>query len=173
MNVQTASIDNTTVAIQGRETILQAARRIGADIPTLCYHKDLSPEGGCRICLVETDRQGRIHAACHTSLLPRMEIRTSSPRIDSLRRDILSLYLSGHPADTFHAGSRGTEIERLMDRLGVHHSPFGHAGARPPADESHPYLRFYPSLCINCRRCLHACEDSSFMASKAAAPPHD
>ena len=159
MNVQTASIDNTTVAIQGGETILQAAHRIGADIPTLCYHKDLPPEGGCRICLVETDRQGRIHAACHTSLLPRMEVRTSSPRIDSLRRDILSLYLSGHPADTFHAGSRGTEIERLMDRLGVHHAPFGHAGARPPADESHPYLRFYPSLCINCRRCLHACEE--------------
>jgi len=159
MSVQTATIDNTTVAIQGAETILQAARRIGADIPTLCYHEDLSPEGGCRICLVETDGQGRIHAACHTSLLPRMEIRTSSPRIDLLRQDILSLYLSGHPADTFHAGSRGTEIERLMDRLGVPHSAFGHAGARTPGDESHPYLRFYPSLCINCRRCLHACEE--------------
>jgi formate dehydrogenase alpha subunit len=159
MTGQSATIDGNTVVIQGTETILQAVRRTGLDVPTLCYHEALSPEGGCRICLVETDCHGRIQAACHTPLQSGMEIRTSSPRIDSLRRDILSLYLSGHPADSFHANSRGTEIERLMDRLGVASSVFGHADMRKPVDESHPYLRFYESLCINCRRCLHACEE--------------
>jgi formate dehydrogenase major subunit len=159
MKVQTATIDNKTVATQGGETVLQAARRVGLDIPTLCYHEGLSPEGGCRICLVESDPEGRIHAACHTPLQSGMIIRTSSPRLELLRRDILSLYLSAHPADTFHAGSRGTEIERLMDRLGVYSSDFGLLDEQAPADESHPYLRFYRSLCINCRRCLHACEE--------------
>jgi formate dehydrogenase major subunit len=158
MTEQIATIDNKTVSVRRGETILEAARRAGLDIPTLCYHRELSPEGGCRICLVETDR-GQIHAACHTPLQPGMEISTSSPRIDSLRRDILSLYLSAHPADVFRPSSTGTEIEQLMHRLGLQSSAFGHKGEAVPADESHTYLRFFPSLCINCRRCLHACEE--------------
>ena len=159
MTGPTATIDNQTVSVRRGETILDAARRAALDIPTLCYHRGLSPEGGCRICLVETDQHGRIHAACHTPLQPGMEIRTSSPRVDSLRRDILSLYLSAHPADTFRPSNVGTEIERLMQRLGVQSSIFGHTGEPLPADESHPYLRFFQSLCINCRRCLHGCEE--------------
>jgi formate dehydrogenase major subunit len=159
MTTQTATIDNQMVSIHGGETILQAAQRAGLDIPTLCYHQELSPEGGCRICLVETDRHGRIHAACHTPLQSGMEIRTSSPRIDSLRRDVLALYVSAHPAGTFRPSKEGSEIEQLMNRLGVQSSGFGHTGEFVPADESHPYLRFFRSLCINCRRCLHACEE--------------
>lgn len=159
MMPQTAKIDDQTVSIRQGETILQAASRTSIDIPTLCYHADLSPEGGCRICLVETDRRGKIHAACHTPLLPGMEIRTRSARIDSLRRDILSLYLSANPSGTFRASKDGTEIERLMHRLGLQSSELGSTGEAVPADESHPYLRFYRSLCINCRRCLHACDE--------------
>ena len=159
MTSQTATIDNKTVSVQSGETILEAARRAGLDVPTLCFQQGLLPEGGCRICLVETDQHGRIHAACHTPLQPGMEIRISSPRIDSLRRDILSLYLSAHPTDTFRPNSVGTEIERLMHRLGLKSSAFGYKREALPADESHTYLRFFPSLCINCRRCLHACEE--------------
>ncbi len=159
MTPQTATIDNKTVSIHQGETILQCARQASIDIPTLCYQAELSPEGGCRICLVETDRRGRIQAACHTPMQPGMEIRTTSARIDSLRRDILSLYLSAHPAGTFRPSKDGTEIERLMHRLGVESSAFGHTSEIVPADESHPYLRFYRSLCINCRRCLHACDE--------------
>jgi len=159
MKPQTATIDDKTVSIHQGETILQAARRANIDIPTLCYHPELSPEGGCRICLVETDRRGQIHAACHTPLQPGMEIRTHSARIDSLRYDILSLYLSVFPADAFRPSMGGTEIERLMHRLGLQSSALGNTGELAPADESHPYLRFYRSLCINCRRCLHACDE--------------
>jgi predicted molibdopterin-dependent oxidoreductase YjgC len=144
MTEQIATIDNKTVSVRRGETILEAARRAGLDIPTLCYHRELSPEGGCRICLVETDR-GQIHAACHTPLQPGMEISTSSPRIGSLRRDILSLYLSAHPADAFRPSSTGTEIEQLMHRLGLQSSAFGQKGEAVPADESHTYLRSFRS----------------------------
>jgi formate dehydrogenase major subunit len=156
---QTATIDKKTVSVHQGDTILLAARRESFDIPTLCYHPGLSPEGGCRICLVETDGRGRMQAACHTPLQPGMEIRTTSARIDSLRRDILTLYLSDHPAGTFRPSKDGTEIEQLMHRLGVQSSVFGHTREFVPPDESHPYLRFYQSLCINCRRCLHACDE--------------
>jgi formate dehydrogenase alpha subunit len=159
MTPQTATIDDQTVSIRQGETILQAARRASVDIPTLCYHPDLLAEGGCRICLVETDRHGQFHAACHTPLQPGMEIRTHSARIDSLRREILSLYLSDYPVGAFRPRKDGTEIERLMYRLGLQSSAFGNASELVPPDESHPYLRFYRSLCINCRRCLHACDE--------------
>src|SRR5271169_1523563 len=108
MTPQTATIDDKTVSIHQGETILQGALRASIDIPTLCYRAELSPEGGCRICLVETDQRGRIQAACHTPLQPGMEIRTYSARIDSLRRDILSLYLCAHPAGAFRPSKDGT-----------------------------------------------------------------
>jgi len=159
MTDQTATIGDKKISIHPGETILQASRRAGFDIPTLCYHADLSPEGGCRVCLVETDARGRIQAACHTPLQPGMEIQTSSPRLESLRRNILTLYVSAHPPNTFRPSSVGTEIERLMHRLGIPAYAPGHTGKSVPVDESHPYLRFQRSLCINCRRCLHACEE--------------
>ena len=101
-----------------------------------------------------------------------MEIRTTSPRIDLLRRDILSLYLSAHPADTFRPSNVGTEIERLMHRLGLQSSGFGHTGEAVPADESHTYLRFFHHSALTAgAACMPARKfrDSSSMVLKAVA----
>lgn len=162
MSGRDATIDGLAVEIRDGETILEAARRAGIDIPTLCYTPGLKPEGGCRICLVEVDSADRPAAACHTPIRPGMEIRTATPRLEGLRRDILSLQLTACPPGVLRADARGSELEKLLARYAPAGSTPSAAGAKqaPAAvDASHPYLRFDPSRCITCRRCLSACEE--------------
>jgi len=156
--VPQAKINDRLIEIRNRETILEAARRTGIDIPTLCYSEGISPEGGCRLCLVETNRSQRPVGACHTLIQPGMEIATHTPRVESLRCDILSLYLESGGQIAFQGDGRESEFTRLLARYGlpVPAPRPEDNGAR--IDESHTYLWFNPRLCINCRRCLNACE---------------
>jgi formate dehydrogenase major subunit len=153
-----ARIDGREVEVAPGDTILSAARRLGIAIPTLCYLEGMPPEGGCRLCLVEVAGAGRPRAACHSLLAGGMEVTTESPRLRELRRDVLSLILSAHPQDRFVPGGGDGEVGALMERLGVSASAFGHHGAAAEVDASHPYLRFDPSRCVDCRRCAAACE---------------
>ncbi len=154
-----ATIDGHAVAVEPGRTILEAALALGIEIPRLCHAPGLPPEGGCRMCLVEARRFARPLAACHTRLVPGMEVRTATPRLEALRRDILELMISANPRGAFRASPEGDEVERLMARYGLgapRHGP--HPESPAALDESHPYLRFDRSSCITCRRCLHACE---------------
>lgn len=155
-----ARIDGIEVVIQTGETILHAAQRAGITIPTLCFTPGLPPEGGCRMCLVRDDIDGRHHAACHAPIEPGMVISTSGSEIEGLRRDVLSLILSRHAEGSLRADPNGNEFEALWSRTGLREPHFGWKPREPePLDESHPYLRFDPSVCITCRRCLNACEE--------------
>ena len=149
-----ASIDGHAVAADG--TILDGARALGIDVPTLCYRDGLPAEGGCRVCLVELEGASRPVAACHTPLAPGAVVRTSTPGLDDLRRAVLALELGAHPAGAIRPGAGGSELERLAARLGI--GPASVPASAPDDDVSHPYLRFATDLCVTCRRCLHACE---------------
>jgi len=156
--VPQAKINDRLIEIRDGETILEAARRTGIEIPTLCYSEGISPEGGCRLCLVETNRSSRPVGACHTLIQPGMEIATHTPRIESLRYAILSLYLESDGPTAFQGDGRESEFTRLLARYGLPIPAHGPEGNGARIDESHTYLRFNPRLCINCRRCLNACE---------------
>ncbi len=153
-----ATIDGRIVDLRDGETILSAARRLGIDIPTLCFSPDLPAQGGCRMCLVEIVPGGSLRGACHTLLQGGMDVRTESDRLDSLRRDILELNLAANPAGTFIPSPDGNQVERLMNRFGLSADGGRHREASRAIDTSHPYLRFDSSRCIACRRCLEACE---------------
>ena len=92
-----ATIDGKEVDVRRGETILAAARRVGIEIPTLCHSPHLRPEGGCRLCMVEVRGQ-RMQAACHTPLAAGVEISTATPRLESMRHDLLALAVAAAPA---------------------------------------------------------------------------
>lgn len=157
-------IDGQPVTARRGESILVAARRsgLGERIPTLCYSDGSTPEGGCRLCIVDVAGQPRPLAACSTPARDGMVIATGNARIDALRREVLSLTLDAHPDAARYDGRGGrmaSEFQQLLRRYGVD------APSRLPRrpddapPQAHPYLRFDPALCITCRRCLHACED--------------
>ena len=158
MNRPQARINDREIEIYEGETILQAARRHGVEIPTLCYTPGLAPEGGCRLCLVEVNRASRPVGACHTPIQPRMEIATHTAKLESLRREILELYLEADEHREFQADSRESEFTRLLARYGLRPKPLDPSPSGKRIDQSHTYLRFDPQLCISCRRCLNACE---------------
>ncbi len=154
MSNRTARINGVPVEVRSGETILAAARRAGIEIPTLCYAEPLLPEGGCRLCLVETHRSRRPVAACHSLIQPGMEIQTHTPEIETLRREVLSLYLGTEIAEGFLSDGRESPFTRLLSKYNL---PVPASSAPAAIDASHTYLRFIPQLCINCRRCLNAC----------------
>ena len=158
MNRARARINDREFEINEGETILQAAQRHGVEIPTLCYAPGLAPEGGCRLCLVELRGASRPVGACHTPIQPGMEITTHTPSLESLRREILALYLEADEDGEFQADSRESEFTTLLARYGLHAQPIDPSPSGERIDQSHTYLRFDPAMCIRCRRCLNACE---------------
>ena len=127
-----AKINGATIEVRSGETILAAARRAGVEIPTLCYAEHLLPEGGCRLCLVNTNRSRRPVAACTTLIQPGMEIRTHTPEIEALRREVLSFYLGARPgggrvdlAAAETADDRGRTARRASAAMGARASSLG------------------------------------------------
>ncbi len=143
-------IDGREVELARGDTLLSAARRAGIEIPALCEVPGLAPDGGCRLCLVELEGAPHPVAACCTAAAAGARVRTATPEREAQRREILSLI----------SASLGRRPEpgpllQLFERYAVEPPAAGPAHF----EDSHPYLRFDPSLCITCRRCLHACED--------------
>ncbi|MDP7521434.1 MAG: formate dehydrogenase subunit alpha [Arenicellales bacterium] len=165
----------STVELNGRshrftpgESILQLARReIGLRaIPTLCDDPRLAPHGACRLCTVEITQEGsdnpRLVAACHTPVVSGQKINTHSPTLHRLRKNIVELVLTDHPMDCLTCSVNGNcELQKVAAEVGIHkvrYLPGAHHLDRP-ADHSHPYLRFNPDKCINCARCIRACDE--------------
>lgn len=150
----TARIDGQSVVLREGDTILTAARRLGIDLPVLCHVDGLAPEGACRLCVVEVEGAPHPLAACHTALAPGTVVRTETPAIAALRRDVLRLYVESHPG--LDARVASTPFGRLLAhyRVSVNSNI-----VRADVDASHPYLRFDPSLCITCRRCVRTCDE--------------
>jgi formate dehydrogenase alpha subunit len=146
-------LDGREVDATDGETILEVARRVGVEIPTLCESPS-HPNGVCRMCVVETDASGRAVPACATRVRPGMDVRTETSHLTTLRRGLVGLLMERHPP---HEAPTRCELEGMATRYGVRpDAPIASPFAR---DESHPAIRFEPSTCILCRRCLVACAD--------------
>lgn len=157
-----ASIDGRPIDFADGETVLSGARRLGVSLPTLCHVEGIAPEGGCRLCLVEVAGATRPLAACHTQLADGMQVRSSTPRLDTLRREVLDLWLSSLPEAALDDVVAG-ELVTLLAASGLEHSSYERVRADPQptsaSTDDHPYLRFDSDRCILCRRCLRVCED--------------
>lgn len=154
-----ARIDGRPVRPHAGETILAAAARMGIEIPALCHARGLTPEGTCRLCMVEVEGSERLQAACHTALRPGMRVWTATTALERLRRDVLGLFAGAHPDACFRPDPDGTELERWMARYGVDRPERTSSGESASRDASHPYLRFDPARCILCRRCVRVCNE--------------
>jgi formate dehydrogenase major subunit len=152
----TLTIDGASVTVPAGTSIMRAASLAGTDIPKLCATDSLKSFGSCRICLVEIDGRGGTPASCTTPVAEGMAVITQSDRLQRLRKGVMELYLSDHPAP-----EAATEMMEMAEMIGVAQSRYlpvaSHLGA--PCDSSNPYFDFDPSLCIVCSRCVRACDE--------------
>jgi formate dehydrogenase major subunit len=167
--LQVAMIDGEAHDIRQGETILQFAKRhLGEDyIPTLCDDPRLKPHGACRVCSVEValqpDGPVRTVASCHTPIAPGMNIFAQSESIQKLRKNIVELVLTDHPLDCLTCEVNGNcQLQDVAASVGIREVRYWNGGANHLArekDDSHAYMRMDLSKCINCARCIRACDE--------------
>ncbi len=154
-------IDGKEVTVASGTTILEAARKIGIRIPTLCYHEDLCVAGVCRICVVEIEGRKHLEASCAYPIMAPIEVRTHTRKVRMARRHILDLMLSEHYGECYACfRNNNCELQALAQEYGVDFFRFGHPEKpRYKVDRSsHSVIRDMDK-CILCRRCIRTCID--------------
>ena len=170
----TLKIDNREVSVPKGTTILEAARGMGIDIPTLCYMnlKDLCIQNipaSCRICVVEVEGRKNLAPSCATKCENGMNVRTNTIRVLNARRIVLELMLSDHPSDCLVCPKSGKcELQTIAIKLGIREIPFAGAQTTYKVDES-PSIRRDMSKCIYCRRCETMCNEVQTVGALGAA----
>ncbi|MEM7504149.1 MAG: formate dehydrogenase subunit alpha [Pseudomonadota bacterium] len=156
-------IDGHAVTTQAGVSVLRAAREAGIDVPKLCATDSLKPFGSCRLCLVEIDGQRGYPASCTTPVSDGMHVRTQTPALAKLRRNVMELYISDHPLDCLTCSANGDcELQDMAGAVGLREVRYGFDGANhleADTDTSNPYFDFDPSKCIVCSRCVRACDE--------------
>ncbi len=158
MNNVTLTIDGQKVTVPRDYNIIQAAKRIGIEIPALCYDPNLEIVGACRLCVVEIEGSRKVQTACSTKVKEGMVVHTESERVVNLRREILQLLLDNHPNDCLTCQKAGEcLLQKYAYRYDVKFRE--HDGARRAnfVDTSSPYILKDDSKCILCGKCVRTC----------------
>ncbi|KJS33210.1 MAG: NADH dehydrogenase [Desulfatitalea sp. BRH_c12] len=181
---QTLSINGHDVSFQSGQTILEVARQHHIDIPTLCHLKGTTPTGACRICVVEVEGARTLLASCATPAASGMKVQTESPAVIEARRLIIQLLLSSGNHNCAVRGSDDQEwtafqlkvqgedgsdelcpvwgdcrLQDLAYRYQVSGERFAATPTRYPMETVNPFIVRDFSRCIQCGRCVQACND--------------
>ncbi|MGD0730339.1 MAG: NADH-dependent [FeFe] hydrogenase, group A6 [Terracidiphilus sp.] len=153
------TIDGRTVAIEGERNLLELVRKANIDLPTFCYHSELSVYGACRLCLVQVEGRG-IMGACSTPPEPGLKIQTTTPEIREIRRIAVELLLANHDQSCPTCSrSANCQLQSLAQRLGVKKVRFKSVYKAVPLDESSPSLVRDPNKCVLCGDCVRMCSE--------------
>ena len=153
------TIDGQSIEFTDEPNVLSVIRKAGIDIPTLCYHSELSIYGACRLCTVENDR-GKTFASCSEKPKDGMVIYTNTPRVMRYRKLILELLLAAHCRDcTTCIKSGECHLQELAHRMGVHEIRFENVREQQPIDTSSHAIIRDPNKCILCGDCVRMCDN--------------
>ena len=152
-------INNREVEAIPGQTVLEAAKANGIHIPTLCYLKDLTGTGACRVCQVEIEGAKTLCAACVYPVSEGLVVKTHSRRALNARKNVVELIVSNHSKDCLSCiRNTNCELQRLCQELGVREDAFAGEKTTPTFDEVSPGIVRDSSKCVLCGRCVAACE---------------
>lgn len=154
-------IDGQDVKVPIGTSLLDAAKKVGVHIPTLCHHPDLRVAGVCRVCVVEVEGQRTLQAACAYPVTSPLKVHTHTRKVRQARRHIVDLMLSTHCGECYSCKrNNNCELQKLAKEYGVDFYRFGHVKtSRIPKDESSYSVVRDMDKCILCRRCVRTCID--------------
>ena len=155
----TMIVDGKKVEFDKEKNVLEVVRKAGINLPTFCYHSELSIYGACRLCIVE-DIKGNIFASCSQLPSDGMEIFTNSPKVRKYRKTIIEMILANHDRDCTTCDRTGIcELQDLAIRFGIKDVRFDEAGKQHPIDKSSLSIVRNPNKCILCGDCVRVCEE--------------
>lgn len=154
-------IDGKNVQIEKGATILTAAEKAGVKIPTLCFLQKVSPTGACRICVVDIAGVTKPMTACNTPVVEGMEVTTQSPRLTTIRRQVVELLLVNHPLDCPVCDAAGEcDLQNICYDLDVTRQPFAAEDVNAPVIDGWPLIQQVPSRCVLCEKCVKVCHET-------------
>ena len=165
MSVCTLQINNHDIAVPVGMTLLQAARKAGIPIPTLCFLEGLSPVAACRLCLVEVSgteghSEPRLLAACVTTASEGMQVRTHTPQLAEIRRMVIELlFTEGNHVCAICVANGHCELQNLAVEVGMDHSRLPYRFPDRVVDLSHDRFGLDHNRCILCTRCVRVCDE--------------
>ncbi len=151
-------INGHQIRARAGQTVMEAAKGAGIDIPSLCHHPAVTPLGACRICVVEIERQRGLQPACTYPVTEGMRVETESPKVVEERKFILEMLFSeGNHYCPFCESSGDCELQALAYRYGLDHWVYANPGEAKPVDGTREHFLMDSNRCILCRRCIRAC----------------
>ena len=153
------TIDGKTTEVERGTTILDAARSLGIDIPTLCDHPELKPYGNCRLCLVEVEGARTLQPSCTLPARNEMVVQTDTQKVHDARKFILSMIFSerNHFCPSCQVSGGDCDLQNSAYGEGMTHWPIMPNWRPYPVDASHPFIILEHNRCILCRQCIRAC----------------
>jgi len=157
----TVNIDDKDLKVPMGTTILEAARKFGIHIPTLCHHDDLCVAGVCRVCVVEIEGQRALQASCAYPITSHLKIKTHTPQVRRARRHVIDLLLSKHYGECYACfRNNNCELQSLAKEYGVDFFRFGHPDKPMYEKDNSSYsVARDMNKCVLCRRCVRTCID--------------
>ena len=152
-------IDDIDLEVEEGTTILQAAKSINIDIPTLCFLKEINEVGDCRICIVEVEGRNNFVVSCIQKCEEGMVVHTNTKKVLDARKNVLELILSNHNRDCLTCIRNGNcELQDLAEKYKIKDVKFDGAKTESKIDDKSPSLVRDPSKCILCQRCVSTCK---------------
>ena len=159
-NLITLTIDGIQVQVPKGTSVLEAARKAGIDIPTLCFLKEINEVGDCRMCIVEVEGRRGFTTSCITKAEEGMVVHTNTPNIVEARKVVLDLILSNHKIECLTCIRNGNcELQELARKFNVKDIEFKGEIGEHKIDDLSPSIVRDTNKCILCRRCIAACKN--------------
>ena len=154
-----ATINGIDITVEDGTTILAAARKVGVDVPTLCYLKEVNEIGACRVCVVEVEGQDRCVTACNNVVQEGMVIKTNTRKVRTTRKTNVKLILSQHDYECASCVRSGNcTLQSLANELNISEMPYDSILEKNKWDKNFPLLRANDK-CIKCMRCVQICDN--------------
>lgn len=162
----TIEVNGRTIAAEPGEMLLDALRRAGVRVPTLCHIEGLPPSGACRMCVVEVEGQNGLVPSCAYPVREGMKVETHSNRAVRARQTIIELLLADHPDDCLYCvRNKNCQLQSMAEELGVRQRRFQGESVRREMDTSSPSIIRDQDKCILCGKCVRVCEEVQGVAA--------
>jgi len=156
----TLKIDDRDVTVPPGTLVIEAARRMGIEVPSFCYFPGLSLQAACRMCLVEVEKAPKLQTACTLVATPGMVVRTSTPQVHEARKGMLEFLLANHPLDCPVCDKGGEcELQDMVFTYGADKSRFNEEKRHQPEQKWSEAVYYDAPRCILCFRCVRVCDE--------------
>ena len=156
----TLKIDDRDVTVPPGTLVIEAARRMGIEVPSFCYFPGLSLQAACRMCLVEVEKAPKLQTACTLVATPGMVVRTNTEQVHNARKGMLEFLLANHPLDCPVCDKGGEcELQDMVFTYGADKSRFNEEKRHTPEQKWSDAVYYDAPRCILCFRCVRVCDE--------------